>query len=323
MKKFLLLSIITFVLALQIVEGVAIRNRFDSFYFICPQDTTSSTRRTVYKYEYQCPDPGSGWKSSLCQCQQDFDLLNSVPNHYLATLGVLWPAAIKNHSNVGALQVDHINDGFRKMSGDKWAKAVWDKQTPKWFLNKVDPKVFILNEVSYKMWQTNVKGYREWLLAFVKTLRVSYHRTVILMFPIMFPKGKSADMRKLAQYAKIGVEAYLDSRVIANKTKGQRSAWMDSLYQKSLKAYQAQGIKKAQLVYWEHYGFTEDSKAYGMSNVSKSDFLDIINRRAPLMKKLNVWGFGSYGWFGNGAQVSNADRIEYYNAYNAGAVNLP
>jgi len=317
--------VILFALVLVTLAGAsALRRRFDLVYYWCPKASSGSNAAS-----YTCP-PSFPTNSKVCMCLGDFDLLNSVGNHYLAMnspgTSQNW-AAMKAHGNGWSYFVESIAGSFKDgTSGTVFANKLYDLATSyaKGYGTPF-PQYFLVNEISPTGWRKDPK-YRQFVIDLATTLK-NRGVTPIVFAPFLFPTTiNKVSWTALAKVAIVGVEAYLDSAKIAKiKNAKARYSYMLASYKKSLKAFAANGVPKNRVAMFEHYGNTDASQgAWGRHNVKdEATWVNIIKLRNKAFKELKLWGVGSYGWMANQMNIPWELRQKQYRAYNGGAKLLP
>jgi len=267
-------------------------------------------------------------------CQHDLDRLAESGDHYIAYSESMqnYLNSISDSGNELAFLVDHFSDWFDQgKSGADYADYLVQLAQDKFYdrNNGTLPEFYILNELSPGKFFSNKPGYRQYAVDVVKQLSHVHGIKPILCSPALLinPKKYPDKIYKiLAKYSYIGVEAYLDSRLVVKQ--GLSFSWVFKTYNKGIQSYVNAGVPRSRIVFIEDYASTGPSTKWGRGGVSLDHWKTIIAMRNQAAKKLKVAGFMSYGWYLNDfSEQGNVDpadvRDELYDAYNTGVADLP
>lgn len=249
-----------------------------------------------------------------CFCQQDFDVLNGVPSHFLGLGSDKQKPNVWDKGNFQAVYVDDLNTDWPSGGAARAAAVMAEAQqnfpcgVPSWV---------IVNEISASLWPSNA-SYRDYVVAFAKSLHVDHGRSVVIAAPFDGPGANGAWWSQLQQYAYVGAEVYLSGKEV--NASGNSVAWCKQQYQNAIDAYASVGVPKSRLFLFEHFGNSAADKGWGRAGVSVAGWKNAIHARAQAIGQLGFAGFVSYGWGGNEMHAPESDRLDFMAVYAAGTV---
>lgn len=249
-----------------------------------------------------------------CFCQADFDVLNGGPSHFLGLGTDKQKPNVWAQGNFQAVYVDDLNTNW-EAGGAARAAAVMATATQNFTCGV--PSWVIVNEISAGLWPSNA-SYRDYVVAFAKSLHVDHGRTVVIAAPFDGPGANGAWWSQLQQYAFVGAEVYLSGKEV--NASGNSVAWCKAQYQSAINAYASVGVPKSRLFLFEHFGNSAADKGWGRAGVSVAGWKNAISARAQAIGQLGFAGFVSYGWGGNEMHAPESDRLDFMGIYAAGSV---
>lgn len=249
-----------------------------------------------------------------CFCQEDFDILNGVPSHFLGLGTDKQKTKVWEKGNFQAVYVDDLNTSW-EAGGAARAAAVMATATQNFPCGV--PSWVIVNEISAGLWPSN-PSYRDYVIAFAKSLNVDHGRTVVIAAPFDSPGANGAWWSQLQEYAYVGAEVYLSGKEV--NASGNSMSWCKAQYQSAIDAYVSVGVPKSRLFLFEHFGNSGADKGWGRAGVSVAGWKNAINARAQAIGQLGFAGFVSYGWGGNEMHAPESDRLAFAQVYAAGNV---
>jgi len=319
-----------------LVFGVVVsatKMRFDAFnIWGCPKDDPSVSQ----KQSYDC-DPHKrqtqGTSSQFCMCEADLDRLMETGDHYIAynSNSQYYLDKIAASTNKLAWMADGFSNFFiQGKSGADYADYLWSQANTLFAErnNGVIPTYWILNELSFKRWFGSKKApysktYHKYAIDVVKRI----HETHPEIRPIVCspslqvkPKTFPQDWKALAQYAYVGVEAYVNSSYV--KTHKLSVNALYKAYTKGIKSYVAAGVPRYKMIVFEEFATTPSGTFYGSGGLNPKQWATTIANRNKAIKLLKVAGFASYGWSSILSDTPDT-RKAYYDAYSATAQYLP
>jgi hypothetical protein len=249
-----------------------------------------------------------------CFCQPDFDVLNGVPSHFLGLGTDKQKPNVWAKGNFQAVYVDDLNTNWEAGGA---ARALNVMATAQQNFPCGVPSWVIVNEISAGLWPSNA-SYRDYVVAFAKSLHVDHGRTVVIAAPFDGPGANGAWWSQLQEHAFVGAEVYLSGKEV--NASGNSVSWCKAQYQSAIKAYAAVGVPKSRLFLFEHFGNSAADKGWGRAGVSVAGWKNAIDARAQAIGQLGFAGFVSYGWGGNEMHAPEEDRLDFAAVYAAGQV---
>jgi hypothetical protein len=246
-----------------------------------------------------------------CLCRAAFDHLNHGGEAHFVVVGTdKLKGEIAAKGNRPAAYVDDLNTGYGQMSGAARADALMTTLGAR-FPSGV-PQWIVMNEISAGTWPDDA-AYRAWVVAFAKRMKTTYGKNMIVAAPFTHPGYHADAWSALSKYAFIAAELYLTGKEI-NKS-GNSVSYCRDKYESSIASYENVGVPRSRLMMIEHFGSTASDAKWGRAGVSVAGWKNAIVARSKAAKEAGFAGYLSYSWGSNQMHETQAQRLEYVDAY--------